>query len=70
VLAGLGIGLGLALSLAFAGMLQRLLFETRAASPTALGVAALVLEVIAIAAAIQPAWRAASADPMAVLKSE
>jgi predicted permease len=70
VLAGLGIGLGLALSLAFAGMLQRLLFETRAASPTALGVAALVLVVIAIAAAIQPAWRAASADPMAVLKSE
>jgi predicted permease len=70
VLAGVGIGLGVALSLVLAGMLQRLLFETRAASPTALGVAALLLAVIAIASAIQPAWRAAAADPVSVLKQE
>ena len=70
VLAGLGIGLGLALSMAVAGMLQRLMFETRAASPTALGLAAFVLVLVVVAAALQPAWRAASTDPTAVLKAE
>lgn len=69
-LAGLGIACGVTLSLALAGLLQRLMFETSAASPVALSVAAFVLMSVALAAAIGPAWRAASADPITVLKPE
>jgi putative ABC transport system permease protein len=69
-LAGAGIAVGASFSALLAGVLQRLLFDTAAFSPSTLGLAAAILVMVSTAAAFLPAWRAATADPVAVLKPE
>jgi ABC-type antimicrobial peptide transport system permease subunit len=58
------------LSALLAGAVQRLMFETAAFGPATLGLAAAILLLVSTAAACLPAWRAATADPIAVLKPE
>ena len=70
LLAAAGIAIGVAVSLGVAGLLQRLMYETTPASAAALLVSALVLLAMSVLASIQPAWRAASADPASALKPE
>jgi ABC-type antimicrobial peptide transport system permease subunit len=63
-----GIAAGLAISIALGGLVQRLLFETDATHPSTLAAAVVVLAAVALAAAVGPAWRAASVDPLDALK--
>ena len=65
-----GVILGALVSLSVAGMLQSLLFEARAAEPSALLYASLTLLIVAAIASLPPAWRAASVDPASVLRSD
>jgi putative ABC transport system permease protein len=67
-LAGCSIG---ALAAAFATRLLRsLLFEVDPLDPTVLVLAAVSIFVLALAASLVPARRAASIDPMQVLRAE
>ena len=68
--ASAGIAIGIALSLALAGSLRSFMFETVPASAGTLALASALMLVVALAAAFQPAWRAAAADPAAALKPE
>ena len=63
-----GIGIGLAIALGLTRILSSLLFEVAATDPITFGGVALVLAVMGIAANYVPAARAASVDPMVVLK--
>jgi ABC-type antimicrobial peptide transport system permease subunit len=67
VLPGLAVG-GLA-SVAAAGVLRGLAGELPAAAPLLFAVVAVVLVMVAIVASWLPARRAASADPLSVLRS-
>ena len=65
-----GVALGALLSLSAAGMLKSLLFEARAAEPSALLYASLTLIAVAATASLRPGWRAASVDPATTLRAE
>ena len=65
-----GVALGALLSLSAGGMLESLLFEARAAEPSALLYASLTLIAVAAAASLRPGWRAASVDPATTLRAE
>jgi ABC-type lipoprotein release transport system permease subunit len=64
-----GVG-GILLSLALGQSLRALLFETAPAQPWTLAAAATVLAALALLATLHPAWRAGSADPASLLRSE
>lgn len=66
----LGVGLGLIGSLLLTNVMENLLFQVSPLDPTALAIAALLTIVIGLLAAAVPAKRAASVDPMAVLREE
>ena len=70
LLAAAGILIGASLTALLARSVQRLMFETAALGPATVGVAAAILVLVSIAASWLPAWRAATSDPLAVLKPE
>ena len=65
-----GLAAGLAGSALAAYSLRGLLFHVSALDPLAFGVAALVLVTLSVVAALVPSHRAASLDPMVVLRQE
>jgi putative ABC transport system permease protein len=70
VLAALGIGIGVAGALACTRILEGLLFEISPADPFTYLVLAFLLTVSSAVASYLPARRAASADPMMVIRSD
>jgi putative ABC transport system permease protein len=69
-LAGLGILIGVAGSLLLGRILSALLYEIRPTDVLSFLFASLALLIVAIAASFIPAWRAASVDPLSVLRTE
>ena len=69
VIAG-ALGAGLAGALLLTRLLRTLLFDVSPADATSLLIVAVVLAVVAFAATLMPARRAASTDPLAALRSE
>ncbi len=65
-----GLAIGLAASLGAAQLLRSFLFQITPADPVAIGAAAAVMTLAALAACYLPARRAASADPVTVLRAE
>jgi predicted permease len=66
----LGIGVGLMMTTVALHLVRNLLYQTPAVDPVAVGASVLLLLVAATIAAIVPARRAASTDPMRVLRTE
>jgi putative ABC transport system permease protein len=64
----LGIVLGAAGALLAAGLLEKLVFGVKASDPLTLAVVAVSLLLVAVAASLLPAWRAARLDPVTVLR--
>ena len=69
-MAGLGLAIGLAGSLGAAQLLRTFLFQITPADPLAMIGAASLMTLAALAACYIPARRAASADPITVLRTE
>jgi len=69
-LAAAGALIGLALSLALSGALRSLLFEVTPRDPWTLSVVAALLLVVALAACLAPARRAARLDPVVALRQD
>jgi len=69
-LAGLGTLIGIVGSLLLGSVLEALLYEIRPTDVLSFLLAALTLLVVALAASFVPARRAASVDPLSVLRSE
>jgi predicted permease len=67
---GIGVVAGLAAALAGAHLSGTLLFETSYADPVSIGVSVAALVLIAVLAAVVPARRAASIDPVEALRAE
>jgi putative ABC transport system permease protein len=65
-----GAGLGLALAVAGGRLLQTLLFGVAPTDPAVLSAVAAAMVVVALAAALLPARRAASIDPLIVLRGD
>jgi predicted permease len=70
ILAGLGVTIGVPAALAGTRLLRSLLFGISAADPLTYLVSAALLAIAAVAACYLPARRAASADPMVVMRGE
>jgi ABC-type antimicrobial peptide transport system permease subunit len=70
VLAGAGVVLGAVLALVLTRALQSLLYGVRATDPLTLVAGVVVLFVVALAAAADPARRAAALDPVRALHEE
>jgi ABC-type antimicrobial peptide transport system permease subunit len=66
----IGSGLGLALALVALRWVRSLLYQSPVLDPTAIGGSILLLLAATAIAAIVPAFRAASVDPMRALRSE
>jgi predicted permease len=66
----LGIMLGLGIAIALTRLMKSLLFDISATDPAVLGSVSIVLALIALAASMLPARRAASVDPMRALRLE
>jgi hypothetical protein len=69
-LAAAGAVAGMGLSVVLGQSLRALLFETAPAQPSTLAAAAAGLAVVALLATLHPAWRAGSAAPAVLLRSE
>lgn len=65
-----GVALGVVFSLAGASALQSLLFEARATAPSSIAAAAAALIAVATAASLRPGWRAASVNPVTILRAD
>ncbi len=65
-----GVGLGVGIALATASWISPLLFNVSARDPLVLGGVALVLVVVAIVAAMVPAWRVTRIDPNLAFRSD
>jgi putative ABC transport system permease protein len=70
LLTTVGVALGLAGSFVLTGVLTRLLFNVTPTDPAAFGIAGIILLMSALAAALLPAHRASSIDPLVALKVE
>ena len=70
LLTAIGVGLGILASAAGAQVLRSLLFGVSALDPIAFGGAAALFFLVALAASLVPAVRAARVDPMAALRAE
>ena len=66
----IGLGVGLVLALFLTRLMKGMLFDVRAWDPLALGGAALLLTMAALAAILIPARRATKVNPMAALRCE
>lgn len=69
-LAGLGIACGLGGALALAGAMRSLLYQVSPTDLPTFSGAVILLGLTAVVACLLPAWRAASLDPVAVLRQE
>ena len=67
---GLGLGLGIPLAAAAGHLISAQLYGVSWWDPVALSVAVVALAACAFVAALIPAWRAASIDPMTALRTE
>ena len=65
-----GIGLGVALAIAAGTLIEALLYGIAPRNPAVLGLVSASLLVVAILAALLPAWRAARADPITALRAD
>jgi putative ABC transport system permease protein len=70
MLTGIGIGGGTVLALSLSGLLTKMLVDLDPQDPTIIVAAATLLAMIAVAATVGPAWRAARTDPMQVLRRD
>jgi predicted permease len=70
VVGGAGVAIGLAGALALGRLVEGMVFELKPGDPRVLAAAVAVLTIVAIAAALAPARRAASLDPMRALRAE
>ena len=70
VLLAVGVGIGAVLSIAAAGAARSLLFGLKPGDPGTLALAAAGLSLIAVAASLLPAQRAASLDPVQALRED
>jgi ABC-type antimicrobial peptide transport system permease subunit len=68
ILSCIGLGGGVASALAMGRVLRALLFEVQPTDPATLVGVVVLIALVAVAACILPAWRAASVDPLAVLR--
>jgi ABC-type antimicrobial peptide transport system permease subunit len=68
-LALVGCGIGVLGSLAVSRMVRSFLFDVSATDPMIYAAGVLIMMVLALLASALPAMRAASADPMAALRS-
>jgi ABC-type antimicrobial peptide transport system permease subunit len=66
----IGLALGLATSAGATRLIQAMLYETQPLDPGIFSLVALTLIVVAVAACVIPAWRAAQLDPAAALRME
>ncbi len=69
-LAGLGAAIGLIAAFALTRLMRGLLFGVVPTDPTILAASALAIVVVAMVAALAPARRASTIDPMMILRSE
>jgi putative ABC transport system permease protein len=69
-LVALGLGLGLAAALGLSGIVRSMLYGVQPADPLTFATVAGLLLVIAIAATLTPALRAARLDPLSALRAE
>ncbi len=67
---GIGVLLGLAAAFLLAPRLRDLLYRTLPRDPLTLAAAALALLLVAVAAGVVPAWRAARVDPNVALRTD
>ncbi len=65
-----GIAAGLVLSLGATRLVASFLYGITATDPVTLTLSAIALSAVALAAALVPAWRAATVDPMVALREE
>ncbi len=65
---GIVVGLGAAIGLT--RVLRSLLFEVSPNDPLLLGVLSVLVMAIALIASLAPAWKAATVDPMVMLRAE
>jgi ABC-type antimicrobial peptide transport system permease subunit len=65
-----GVVIGVAVALALGKLVASMLYGVTAHDPVVLGAVAAVLVIVAIAACVVPAWRAARVDPMETLRAE
>lgn len=69
-LVAIGVALGVPAALAFTRLFSSLLYGVTPADPWVLSAAVASLFVVALAAALQPAWRAVRVDPLVALRYE
>lgn len=65
-----GVAAGLAIAIVAGPFIQPLLYDTSPKDPVVFGAAAVSLLVVALAASLLPAWRAARVDPARALREE
>ncbi len=66
----IGVAVGIVASLAAGGFVAPLLYDTSPRDPVIIAGVSLILMVVAFAASLLPAWRAARVDPNTALRSE
>ena len=69
-LAVIGVGAGVVLAIAGGRFIEPLLFHTSTRDPVVFSAVTVVLLLVAIAAALGPAWRATRVDPVTALRTE
>jgi putative ABC transport system permease protein len=69
-LAAIGVSIGIAVTLAGRRIFSRFLFGVSATDPVTLGAASLLILLVALAASLGPALRAAKVDPAVALRAE
>lgn len=70
VIAGVAVAAGTAAAVVLGRFMASLLFEVDASDPATLLAVAASVGLVTVLAALAPAWRAASADPLGVLRSD
>jgi putative ABC transport system permease protein len=69
-LAGIGIAIAIPCSVLLAKMLRSQLFGVSTSDPLTLTAVVLLIAVVALVAAILPAWRASTVNPTTALRTE